>query len=82
MHITEPVLVWVDVDVGIAWLVRYLNRWHDIRTHASCQGTTQEGGVTPAHVMVTWNEDGTLLRLLREFDVTLLGSYFGNVHPR
>jgi hypothetical protein len=83
-HATKPIQVWVDVDVGIADLVEYLNTWPNVRTLSSCQGTIGEGGPNPyrAQVMVTWSSDGTLFELLKEFDVTLLGNNWGYVHPR
>ena len=56
IHETVPVLVWADVDIGIAKAVRRLNEIADVRTHASCQGTIGEGGAQPypPHVMVSW----------------------------
>ncbi len=77
-HTTIPVQVWVDVDEDIVSLVRELNTWPDIRTLSSCQG----GLTYKPYVAVTWNDDFTLTRLLRRFDVTLLGNYWGHVHPR
>lgn len=83
-HATRPVQVWADVDLGIADLVEYLNTIPGVRTLYSCQGTIGEGGPHPypAQVGVTWQTDETLKLLLRKFDITLLGNYWGNVHPR
>ena len=47
IHQTVPVLVWADVDVGIADMVRMLNTIPGVRTHANCQGTIGEGGPAP-----------------------------------
>ncbi len=38
-HKTRPVLVWADVDIGIAEMVVYLNGIPGVRTLSSCQGT-------------------------------------------
>jgi hypothetical protein len=82
-HKTVPVQVWVDIDSGIAEMVRYLNTIPGVRTHASCQGTIGEGGAAPyrPQVMVTWSDE-VLERLRREFDVTMEGDHFGYLHPR
>jgi hypothetical protein len=77
-HATVPVQVWADVDIGIAPLVRELNTWPTVRTIASCQG----GETYAAYVMATWADDETLVALLERFDVTLLGNYWGHIHPR
>jgi hypothetical protein len=77
-HSTIPVQVWADVDRGIAPLVAELNTWPTVRTHASCEGGESYG----PYVMATWSDDDTLRRLLQRFDVTLLGNYWGHVHPR
>jgi hypothetical protein len=84
VHETRPVLVWADVDVGIAPMVEYLNTIEGVRTHASCQGTIGEGGDHPYRplVMVTWWTEGAYRKLVEEFDVTIIGERFGYVHPR
>lgn len=82
-HETIPVLVWVDVDTGIADLARYLQTIPGVRTQASCQGTIGEGGPAPyrAHVMATW-PDEIQARLEAEFDLEMLGPNWGYIHPR
>lgn len=35
-HETVAIQVWADIDVGIVDLVRALNTWPGVRTHASC----------------------------------------------
>jgi tRNA(Phe) wybutosine-synthesizing methylase Tyw3 len=45
IHETIPVQVWADIDVGIADLVKLLNKIPGVRTFASCQGTIGEGTV-------------------------------------
>lgn len=84
VHQTIPVQVWVDVDIGIADVVRYLNTIPGVRTHASCQGTIGEGGSAPyrAQVMLTWADESTLKRLQSEFDVEIEGDGWGYAHPR
>lgn len=83
-HMTRAMRVWVDVDLGIASIVEYLNTIPGVRTLYSCQGTIGEGGPHPykAQVGVTWPDDETLKLLLTKFDVTLQGNYWGEVHPR
>lgn len=82
IHKTIPVLVWADVDEGIAAFVRHLNTLMGIRTLASCQGTIHEGGHEPysPQVMVTWESDDALA-LLSAYRMTKLGDNFGYVHP-
>lgn len=82
-HKTIPIQIWVDVDVGIVEMVRYLNTIPGVRTHASCQGTIGEGGPSPyrPQVMVTWTDE-VFARLQREFDVTIEGDHWGYLHPR
>ena len=82
-HVTRPVRVWADVDVGIVGMVEYLNTIPGVRTTASCQGTFGEGGPAPyrAQVMAHWPEDQEA-RLRAEFDVTDLGECWGYLHPR
>ena len=82
-HQTRPVQVWADVDVGIADIVEYLNTIPGVRTHASCQGTLGEGGAAPyrAQVRASWSAEA-LVRLQREFDLTIEGEGWGYVHPR
>ncbi len=72
-HKTTPVRVWVDVDLGIAEVVLYLNSLPGIRTYGSCQGTIDEGGNYPANVMATWPDEHIDL-LESKFDVAPLGN--------
>jgi len=83
-HKTIPILVWVDVDEGIADMVKYLNRIPGVRTLASCQGTIGDGGPNPyrPQVMCEWTPEA-LMRLRSEFDVEPEGNgTWGYVHPR
>lgn len=92
VHRTIPVQVWVDVDVEIAEMVKYLNTIPGVRTLSCCQGTIGEGGPDPyrAFVSVTWDSDQTLQRLKREFDVSPptddpewnWDSHWCHVHPK
>lgn len=82
-HETRPMLVWVDIDLGIAEMVAYLNTLPGVRTLASCQGTIGEGGPNPyrPQVMCTWPED-LFSRLQAEFDIEILGPSWGYLHPK
>ena len=82
-HITVPVLVWADIDEGIADMVRHLNEIPGVRTAASCQGTIGEGGPEPfgPFVQCSWSKEA-LERLDKEFNVEVLGSNWGYVRPR
>lgn len=82
-HRTRAVMVWVDVDDGIADAVLYLQTIPGVRTDASCQGTLGEGGANPyrPQVMAHWDQRAEA-RLRREFYVTDLGPGWGYLHPR
>lgn len=69
-HKQIPVQVTVDVDEGIADMVRYLNTIPDVRTHTSCQGTIGEGGPKPyrAYVMAGYDSAAAKARIDAEFD--------------
>lgn len=84
IHETIAVKVWADVDIGIAGTVRRLNKIHGARTHASCQGTIDEGGAEPypPYVMVSWNSAEAFERIKSEFDVSDIHSSHCLVHPR
>lgn len=83
-HDTIPIQVWVDVDMGIADAVVYLNTLPGIRTLTSCQGTLDEGGPQPyrPYVMCSWTPEAAML-LSAEFDVDPQGNgLWGYVYPR
>ena len=82
-HKTVRVLVWADVDEGIAGMVRYLNTIPGVTTHASCQGTLGEGGAEPyrPQVLASWTPEAGK-RLAEEFDITPQGECWGYLHPR
>ena len=50
-HKTRPVQVWVDIDLGIAEMVVYLNIIPGVRTHPSCQGTIGKKGYVPRELV-------------------------------
>jgi hypothetical protein len=83
-HKTVPVRVWIDVDIGIAALVVYLDGIPGVRTLTSCQGTIGEGGPHPYRpfVSVTWGPEEALSRLQAEFDVIIEGDHWATVHPQ
>lgn len=76
-HKTVPVMVRVDIDEGIAGLVRRLNEIEDVRTYASCQGTDRYA----PYVMVGWTTLGGLRRLKDEFNFRQENEAFGYVSP-
>ena len=82
-HKTVPLQVWVDVDIGIAGFVAWLNTIPGIRTHASCQGTIGEGGPHPyrAQVMATWTDKARAL-IGDRADFTEEGDHWGYIHPK
>lgn len=82
-HQTKALQIWVDVDLGIAETVAYLNTLEGVRTLASCQGTLGEGGPNPypPQVMATWPAEMEG-RLLQEFEVEILGPQWGYLRPR
>lgn len=84
IHETVPVQVWIDVDMGIADVVRCLTEMPGIRCHSSCQGTIGEGGPEPyaAYVLVTWDDDEAYARLVAGYDVSIEGDHWGYAHPR
>ena len=84
VHPTRAVLVYADVDLGIADMVEYLNTIPGVRTLASCQGTIGECGPHPyrPQVLCSWTPEA-LVRLLAEFDVEPEKSGdWGYLHPR
>lgn len=83
-HATVPVLVWADVDVGIAAAVEALNALPGVRTHASCQGSVGEGGAEPyrAYVMVSWESPAVRETIGRLYDLEVCGPAWGYARPR
>jgi hypothetical protein len=73
IHETIPVQVWADIDVGIADLVKLLNKIPGVRTFASCQGTIGEGGPEPyrAFVSMIWEPyaDTAIDQLKDNYDI-------------
>lgn len=82
-HPTVEMLVWVDVDAGIAQAVQALNLISGVRTYASCQGTLGEGGDQPyrAQVMASWPPEA-LPEIEKRFEIEVLGEGWGYLHPR
>lgn len=83
LHETKPIKVWADVDIGIADMVEYLNTIPGVRTYYSCQGTIGEGGPAPYRPQVgaSWTDEAWE-RLRHEFDITVLGDHWGDLHPK
>lgn len=75
VHKTVPVWVLVDVDEGIATLVKKLNMIDGVRTLSSCQGTLGEGGPEPygPYVCVSWLSDEALATLRATYNVEVIG---------
>lgn len=85
-HASIRIWVMVDVDVGIASVVSYLQTFPDVRTHTSCEGAPEGDPISNPYrpyVMVTWETPEALERLRGEFDVDVEGNgRWGYVHPR
>jgi hypothetical protein len=82
-HITVPVLVWIDVDEGIARAVRWLNQIKGVRTFASCQGILNEGGKEPYRPQVMIYAEGAALKAIQQyFDLGERGDGWLYVHPK
>lgn len=81
-HESIPILVCVDIDVGIAHFIKKLNLIEGVRTHACCQGSLGEGGALPypAYVMVSWNNDKAKEKL-EEFGLLQEGEFHGTCYP-
>lgn len=84
---TRPVQVLIDVDIGIADFVEFLNTIPGVRTHSSCQGTIGEGDPYPyrAQVLVSWETPEALACLQNWCDVTFPEDCDGSwcyVHPQ
>jgi hypothetical protein len=81
--IFKIIQVWVDVDIKIADMVKYLNTISGVRTYASCQGTRGEGGALPyePYVLAHWPEAWSA-RLKTEFNVTEISENYGYLHPK
>lgn len=86
IHQTVPVQVWVNVDIGIADIVRELQEIPGVRTWSSCQGTIGEGGLEPyrAYVRLFWPDAATLALLQSRYDVEVESekNQWGKVRPR
>lgn len=77
IHDTVPVQVWVEVDTGVADMVRDLNAIPGVRTFASCQG----GNTYGPYVMTYWPEK--VDALIRErYEVGETGDGWAQLHPR
>lgn len=78
---TQPVMVVVDVDAGIASLVAKLNTIPHVRTHSSCQGTIGEGGAQPygPYVDVSWQTPAAKKELEARFNLEVKGQAWGTV---
>lgn len=85
-HKTVALQVWVDVDEGVADVVRHLNTMEGVRTHASCEGTPcllYPGGLT-CYVQVTWADDAALARIQAAYPVRIESAenHWGYVLPK
>jgi hypothetical protein len=77
-------LVWAEIDGGIAAAVTQLMNMPGVFTHASCQGGNG-GGPCPEYrpyVMVTWKNDDARARIVEHFDLTEEGDRWAYAHPR
>lgn len=76
-HDTVPMLVWADIDKGIAAMVKDLNSIKGVRTHTSC-----EGGITyRGFVQASWTLKA-LQTILTRYEVLLpdkSNGYWGTI---
>ncbi len=82
-HQTVPVAVWVDIDIGIAEHVRWLNSLPGVRTFTSCQGTIGEGGPEPyePYIQAWWPPElGDVIR--GRFHLISEGNGWRNIRPK
>lgn len=84
IHTTIPVQVWVDVDNGIADIVKHLQKIPGVRTHASCQGTIGEGGAAPyePYVEVSWADQPTRDILQVMYHLEIKGLSWGHLRSK
>lgn len=82
-HETVPVQVWVDIDLGIADDVRWLNSFPGVRTFTSCQGTIGEGGPEPYDPYITaWWPPEHDVAIRRRFHLLSEGNGWRTLRPR
>jgi hypothetical protein len=76
-HGSRPVMVRTDVDLGIADEVEFLNRFQEIRTFASCQGSPSYR----PYVMAWWPpEHNAMIREM--YDLGEDGDGWTYLHPK
>lgn len=83
VHRTVRVLVWADVDEGVADMVRQLNLIEGVTTHACCQGSIGEGGANPyrPYVQANWTSEAEP-ELRKLFVLEPEGDNWGYIRPR
>jgi hypothetical protein len=82
-HETVPVHVWVDIDIGIAKHVSWLNSLEGVRTFSSCQGTIGEGGPEPYEPYITaWWPKEYDAAISERFDVWRTGNGWSEIRPK
>jgi hypothetical protein len=77
-HESVRMLVWAEIDSGIADAVRYLMELPGVMTHTSCEG----GENYRPYVMVTWEDEAARARIVEHFDLTEEGNHWAYAHPR
>lgn len=82
-HEQVIIMVKIEVDKGVADLVKLLNDIDGVYTHASCQGTIGEGGPNPyrTQVLTSWPNDLDWW-MHQQFDITDQGECWGYVHEK
>jgi len=83
-HNRSRMLVWAEIDGGIAAAVTQLMNMPGVLTHTSCQGGNGGGRCPeyPPYVMVTWKDDEARARIIEHFDLTEEGDHWAYAHPR
>lgn len=82
-HRTVAVQVWVEVDEGIADMVRALNAMPGVRTYASCQGYPDAQFDNKPRVMAWWPEfPNPHAEIEARYEVGERGANWAYLHPK
>ena len=83
IHKTKPLKVWVDIDVGIYEIVKYLNTIKGVQTFSSCQGTLKEGGNAPYNPYVMIYCPPNKMKLIEKlYKIGQKGDGWMYIHPK
>ena len=77
-HIQIPMRVWVDIDRGIASMVKGLNEIPGVRTHASCEGNLDNGPAPYGpYVMVSWSTPEARAAIAARYNIEEIDRDYG-----